>query len=104
MILNKLLPIITLLTLSACTTAPQNPIAANPVVITKSVGNYEISVSGLPGKRPIDVERGFHEVADKACLGEAGWSGWKMLGDSQITPVWAPSGVYKATGTIVCSK
>lgn len=104
MIINKLIPFIALAFISACSTAPSKPIAANPVVVAKSAGSYEIMVTGLRGKRAIEVERGFHEVADNTCFTEGGWSGWKMAEGTQINPVRNSTGVFIAKGQVVCSK
>lgn len=104
MLINKLIPVSIFLTVSACTTAPSNPIAANPVVVAKAAGSYEITVTGLPGKQALDVERGFHGVADDTCFTKGGWSGWRIAEGTQIEPVMSSSGVYVAKGQIVCSK
>jgi len=104
MIINKLVTAFTLLFVSACSTAPSGPIAAEPVVIAISDGHYEITVTGLAGKRAIDVERGFHESADDSCFTKGGWSGWKMLEGTQIDPIKNASGIYVAKGQVVCSK
>ena len=107
MIINKLAPLTTIVAtfaLSACSTMPDNPISATPMVTKTSANSYDITVTGLPGKRSIDVERGFHEVADKACLTKAGWSGWKMQGGTSINPIKNAQGIFTASGTVVCSK
>ena len=82
---------------------PSTPVEANPIVKKQSKNTYEIIVTGLKGKRSLEVERGFHEVADEACQTKAGWSGWKMSDGKHISPVKQPSGVFVATGSIVCS-
>ena len=104
MLFNKVISVISLITLSACTTAPTSPIDSNPVVTAKTADSYEITVRGLPGKRAIDVERGFHEVADKTCINMAGWGGWKMLEGTSITPTMNAAGRYVAKGQVVCSR
>ena len=104
MLVNKLVSAITLITLSACTTAPTNPIATDPVVTAKSANSFEIEVTGLTGKKAIDVERVFHDVADEACRNKAGWSGWKMLEGTSITPTMNAAGRYVAKGQVVCSR
>ncbi len=104
MIINKLLPLTILVSVSACSTAPSNPIAADPSVVAKGAGSYEITVTGLTGKRAIEVERGFHEVADDTCFAKGGWSGWKMAEGSQLNPVKNSAGVFTAKGQVDCSK
>lgn len=103
--LCTILPLaLTILLLSACTTAPTTPISNNPVVMQQSANSFSISVTGLPGKRPLDVERGFHEVADRACASSDGdWSGWKTQNNAVLNPVLAASGVYVLSGDIICS-
>jgi hypothetical protein len=103
-LVNNLVSVIALITLSACTTAPTNPIATDPVVTAKSANSFEIEVTGLTGKKAIDVERGFHDVADEACRNKAGWSGWKMSDGTQIKPTKNSADLYVAKGLVVCSR
>ena len=104
MIIDKSLLFAVIFFVSGCSTAPSHPIAADPVVVAKGAGSYEITVTGLPNKRAIEVERGFHEVADDSCFTKGGWSGWKMAEGSEIKPVKNSAGVYVAKGQVDCSK